>query len=320
MRIPAYILISIITAGSLFAQGFPPAAGQEGSTAIHMDSPAFIAWADSCFIERGPAIITVPDSLEVCSGLPTDATGKAGEGKVVSLGDGGVATLYFTDPVADGPGPDFAVFENAFTDNFLELAFVEVSSDGYNYFRFPAESLTPVNIQTGSFGILDPVDINGLAGKYRAGYGTPFDLAELATDPLLDMGNIHWVRVQDVIGCIIDTIGSRDILGRIINDPWPTAFTTGGFDLDAVGVINGIKLQSPSRHMETLRVDPNPFSDRIQVSGRTGAFRILDLRGSLQIEGELHRDNTLISTAKLPAGCYLLILNRTEVQKIVKMK
>jgi hypothetical protein len=55
---------------------------------------------------------------------------------IVSLGDSGVATLTFSSPIANGLGPDFVVFENGFLDPandsfaFLELAFVEVSSDG----------------------------------------------------------------------------------------------------------------------------------------------------------------------------------------------
>ena len=31
---------------------------------------------------------------------------------------------------------------------------------------------------------------------------------------------------------------SSDVNSHQINDPWPTPFDTGGFDLDAVGVIN----------------------------------------------------------------------------------
>ena len=79
----------------------------------------------------------VGDSVIVDFGEPEDATGMAGDGRVVSLGDGGVAILTFDTPLSDGPGPDFAVFENAFLETFLELAFVEVSSDDVNYFRFP---------------------------------------------------------------------------------------------------------------------------------------------------------------------------------------
>ena len=67
--------------------------------------------------------------------------------KRVSLGDGGTVVLTFPQPIGDVPGPDFAVFENGFKafDNsfFLELAHVEVSSDGVNFYRFPSSSLTP---------------------------------------------------------------------------------------------------------------------------------------------------------------------------------
>ncbi len=65
-----------------------------------------------------------------------------------------VAKLFcsFGFPLWNGPGPDFAVFENAFTDEFLELALVAVSSDGINYFEFPAISLSPVDEQIAGFG------------------------------------------------------------------------------------------------------------------------------------------------------------------------
>ena len=43
---------------------------------------------------------------------------------------------------------------------FLELDFVEVSSDGVNYFRFPATSYTDTTVQTGSFGSTDATKIN----------------------------------------------------------------------------------------------------------------------------------------------------------------
>ena len=85
------------------------------------------------------------------------ALGKADEvNNVVSLGDGGVATLTFSDSIyiTNGLGNDFAVFENAFNNTFLELSFVEVSSDGENFFGFDSVSLTPTNKQVDGFGIL----------------------------------------------------------------------------------------------------------------------------------------------------------------------
>ena len=157
----------------------------------------------------------------------------------VSLGDGGSIVLVFSGPIADGAGPDFAVFENALNDWFLELAFVEVSSDGVNFFRFPAVSLTPPGPQVGTFGALDPRDLDNVAGKFRAGFGTPFDLADLAvTAPQLDRRAVTHVRIIDVVGSIDAAIGSRDSLGQLVNDPFPTPFESGGFDLDAVAVLN----------------------------------------------------------------------------------
>ena len=158
----------------------------------------------------------------------------AGDG----LGDGGFVTSYFTVPLANGPGWDFAVFENSFDDTFLELAFVEVSSNGVDFVRFPATSLTSSEEQIPTFGVLDATKINNLAGKYRGGFGVPFDLEELKSSGMVDVNRVVAVRVVDVVGCITLPFVSFDAGGNVINDPWPTPFETGGFDLDAIGVIN----------------------------------------------------------------------------------
>ena len=55
-----------------------------------------------------------------------EALGKADDAPV-SLGDGGYAVVTFDKPITNGPGYDFAVFENGLNDSFLELAFVVVS-------------------------------------------------------------------------------------------------------------------------------------------------------------------------------------------------
>ena len=107
------------------------------------------------------------------------AIGTPGNG-IVSLGDGGYAVLSFERPIKNGPGWDFAIFENSFSDTFLELGLVEVSSDGLNYFQFESTSLTQDTLQIDAFGSINPEMINNLAGKYRATFGTPFDLEELA--------------------------------------------------------------------------------------------------------------------------------------------
>src|SRR5262249_22821173 len=115
------------------------------------------------------------------------------------------------------------------------------SSDGTNYYRFPATSDTQTTTQVASFGLLDATNLNNLAGKYVAGFGTPFDLGELAgVSPLLDVNDVRFVRIVGVVGSIDPLYATDDSVGNIVNDPWPTASASSGFDLDAVGVINAV--------------------------------------------------------------------------------
>jgi hypothetical protein len=227
-------------AGMAMAGPFAPAPEEVGSTAVSFEDPRILAWATGvASIERGPVDIAVPNGARASHGAAADALGAATEEvfDVVSLGDGGQITLTFAAPIADRPGADFAVFENGFEDGYIELAFVEVSSDGVNFFRFAAQSLTPVTKQVGNLDYLEPTDIHNLAGKYRAGYGVPFDLSELAGTPGLNVFAVTQVRIVDAIGTVNGALASRDSSGRMVNDPYPTNFTTGGFDLDGVAVL-----------------------------------------------------------------------------------
>ena len=45
-----------------------------------------------------------------------------------------------------------------FSDTFLELGLVEVSSDGLNYFQFESTSLTQDTLQIDAFGTINPDD------------------------------------------------------------------------------------------------------------------------------------------------------------------
>ena len=253
-------MISMLANAVVFAGPYAPPAGQSGSTAISKDDSSFVAWATGAEILRGPMDISNPGDGDASFGSSEDATGPA-EGTstdVVSLGDGGSATLTFAKPITDGPGYDFAVFENSFSDTFLELGFVEVSSDGTNFFRFDAVSLTQTDTQVAGFGSLDATNLNNLAGKYRQGYGTPFDLNELDGIAELDIANITKVRVVDAVGCIQDAYCTYDSLGNKVNDPWSTPFASSGFDLDAIGVINQV---------------PEPSCVSLLLLGLTGVFR-----------------------------------------------
>lgn len=208
---------------------------------------------------------------------PTKALGPANASfsnpDVVALGDlidpssgseaPGSITIGFQATIVDGPGADFAVFENAFDFTFdpnadpdvtfAELGYVEVSSNGTDFARFPSTSLNvepgddPNNPENelfipfgrGSAGV-NTTNVNNLAGVNVFGSGTPFDLSELASDPLVtggavDLDGIKFVRIVDIPGDGTFT----DSFSNPILDAWHTT-GSGGFDLDAIGAINKI--------------------------------------------------------------------------------
>ncbi len=243
----------------------PPPVGQIGTTAINADSAAFSGWATGCSIKRGYKNVANPILGYATVGDSTMALGMAGSNGVVSLGDGGVAIVTFANPIKNILGNDFAVFENGFSDTFLELAFVEVSSDGIQFFRFQATSNIPITKQLGNDAVIDATQINNLAGKYRALYGTPFDLQELAGKSGLDVNNITHVKIVDVVGSIQNIYATYDKNNNKINDPWPTDFASSGFDLDAVGIINqatATTINDCNASVIKLSVFPNPVQDK----------------------------------------------------------
>src|SRR5690606_28994957 len=165
--------------------------------------------------------------------------GKA-DSRLISMGDGGMITFTFSHPVVNAEGADFLVFENGFlnvTDSalaFLELAFVEVSSNGTDFVRFPATSHITDSVQYDNFSFTNAEHINNLAGKYIQNWGTPFDLEELKDEPNLDVNNITHIRIIDVVGILDEDFGSKDSRGQLINDPFPTPFPSCGFDINAI--------------------------------------------------------------------------------------
>jgi len=245
-------------AGALHAQAGPydPQVGFGSTDAIARDDPRIIGWATSGTIVRGSADISDPGAPNVLFGSVSNAYGAADamvdDGTpTVSLGDGGMVTMTFGFSIQNYAGPDFAIFENGFVPDglttgaaFLELAHVEVSSDGLNFFRFDSVSLTQTSTQTlggdggDPYGNTDASDLHNLAGKYIAGYGTPFDLQELAgVSPLLDIDAVTHIRVIDVVGSIDSEYGTLDSMDNLINDPFTTFVPQGGFDLDAIAIL-----------------------------------------------------------------------------------
>lgn len=246
--------------------GIPGFVGPDGLGVVSPNNsvnPIFKGWATG-FINYEPAPGVLPQwqtperALGAVTGTFNDIV-SLGELTAEQITDGvspGQITLTFDVPIRNGKGADFAVFENGFgfaeTGNlFAELAYVEVSTNGIDFVRFPSISLTPNPIAPQ--GQIDPTMVYNLAGKHvnngvifpdgsfvQSSWGTPFDLDVLSDFPLVQSGvvnlnSINFVRIVDIPGN-----GSfLDSEGRPIYDPWQTPIPgSGGFDLEAVGVIN----------------------------------------------------------------------------------
>ncbi len=199
-----------------------------------------------------------------------------GDLSIEQINDGvapGQITLMFDEIIRNGGGYDLVVFENGLlselTTNegsvagemFAELAYVEVSSNGEDFVRFPAVSLTEGSV--GLFGTIEISQVHNLAGKHPNSYGictgTPFDLQEIADDPdvvsgLVDINDIRYVRIVDIPGTgdfydeavmHIDpnTWPAFELYSdnHPIYDAWNTSLhplhPSGGFDLEAIGVL-----------------------------------------------------------------------------------
>ena len=318
------IVVLVLLQFTVHAQ-YAPQAGVIGSTAISATSAAIAGWANNCTVQRGYIDIVNPALGRVTGGEAINSI-NAADGTILCLGDSGVATLTFPASIYNGVGPDIAVFENGFIDPtnsamaFLELAFVEVSSDGINYFRFEANSNTPTNTQIPGSGVyMDASLINNLAGKYISQYGTPFDLEELKDKPGLNVNNITHVRVVDVVGAV-SAHSSRDKDNNVINDPYPTNFPTGGFDLDAVAALHmnavGVTI---TQNMLQVSVYPNPATDNITINipewnNNKYYTKITTLTGNTIICQPVNSASTKISIADYPAGIYYISISNNNGQ------
>ncbi|EJL66377.1 T9SS type A sorting domain-containing protein [Flavobacterium sp. CF136] len=314
------LLLSLLLISSIItAQSYAPPAGQAGSTAIAKSSSVFIGWATGITVVRGPQDIANPTGPLASSGNPNDALGGTST-SVVSLGDGGSATVTFASPIANGSGFDFAVFENGFSDTFLELGFVEVSSDGINFFRFPSHSETQTTTQIGGFGAVDCRYINNLAGKYRANFGTPFDLSDLPDNALLDKDNITHVKIIDAIGTINPLYASHDSHGNIVNELYSTPYATGGFDLNAVGVINQKTLDNKDFNKNAVSLYPNPASDIVYIdSEEESDVTIYNISGEI-VKTLPKANHKAITVFDLNSGIYLFevtIQNKKSTTRIL---
>ena len=334
------LLLIPVTSNAQYA----PAAGQHGSTAIYKDSSIIKAWASDCIVQRGYINITDTNQTytqdEITSniaffGEDSFATGPAnGIMDVVSLGDGGSAILTFNNAIINAEGADFVVFENGLKSQappynfFLELAFVEVSSNGIDYVRFPSVSLTQTSIQIEGFDQLDPEKIHNLAGKYEVNYGTPFDLQDLIDSTNINLDSIVYVKIIDVVGNINNPFASFDSQGNTINDPWSTPFWSCGFDLDAIGVIHHKETNSIDHiyaNNNSVSVYPNPIASgdllNIKFNNDSESLKkisILSTTGKL-IYHEQTTENTINISSSIFSNQLYILQIETE-KNIIRKK
>lgn len=127
-----------------------------------MTDENIIAWAKGVEVVRANT---------VTAGNYYDAIGQANTTNYVAILDG-YAKASFDRPITNHEGADFVIF--AHNDSENGRAFVEVSSNGTDFFRF-TEKTTVQNL----------------------GYGTAYDLDNLADNENLDKNNIRLVRLVD---------------------------------------------------------------------------------------------------------------------------
>ena len=214
--------------------------------AISKNDSAIVEWANTV-VDYSPAPGVNPTYQN-----PETGYGSLGDLTSAQIAAGvlpGSVTVGFETGIANGDGYDFAVFENGFTYGspsglFMELAYVEVSTDGTNFARFDSISTNTAPVAgSGGFSGWNTTNIYNLAGKNAGGYGTTFDLEELlgcdlVAQGLLDLNDIQYVRLVDIPG----TGDYLDSLGNPILDACPTA-GSGGFDFrlsEGVAVINQV--------------------------------------------------------------------------------
>jgi len=286
---------------------YAPNADEQSTTAISKDSSIINAWATN--------YTNYIIGLEVDTAWqhPEKALGKAEgmSGEVVSLGRGGEITFTFSDTIFNVEGTDFATFENALNNTFLELAWVEVSQDGINFTRFPNYSLTQSSV--GAYDGIDATKITGYCSKYRQGFGTPFDLEDV------DLDYIKYVKIIDIIG----DGTALDSDGNIIYDPYPTT-GSAGVDIDAIAVINQQKTDGVSNVSikSDISIYPNPVINSVQLlvgnEQLNKAVQILTTDGKVVKQFNISDLHTTINIVDLKKGMYFIKIEN-RIYKIIKI-
>lgn len=141
---------------------------------------------------------------------------------VVSLGSGGEIVLSFeSNPIVDGPGVDFIVFENAFFVGgdpqtiYAEVAEISVSDDGTRWVPFPCNATASPYGQCAGWHPVTATSAETALDLATAG-GDQYDLADVGL-PL-----IRFIKITD----------------KTTEACPPQGVNNSGFDLDAIAAVH----------------------------------------------------------------------------------
>lgn len=232
--------------------------------------------------------------------------------QIAGIGLGGEIILSFDRAIVDGPGPDFTVFENAFTYRlgaadrvYAEPAEVSVSADGVTFFSFPFDSLTLEGCAgtAPTYGEHDP-------GDPRVSGGNGFDLATIGVD------SIRFVRLRDVTSIILSNPKHP------FRDP-----TLNGFDLDAVVAVHSVAAapgDAPDRDLHSSSI--SLIDDRVVIDAPDASsidVRLFSIDGRELWEGTIEPGHRAIPLSSMldAHGFYLMTVTidgRTTTTRIVR--
>jgi len=230
------------------------------------------------------------------------------EEDIVSLGLSGeiiVGAKKFY--VVDGEGPDFIIFENAFSNLsgnrvFVEPGIVSVSQDGINFVEFP----------------YDPNTLEGLAGlnwtngdadhfDYTVSGGDAFDLATVGLD------SITHIKIKDT-SLIANSLPTS-------HKYWSPVAMLNGFDLDAVVLLN-IKpiISTISENENDKNIQISEQNNLIIISAfQKTNIKIYDILGN-ELLNKIGAKFLLLDKFKFKNGVYFLVAttnSKTETHKII---
>jgi hypothetical protein len=275
----------------------------EGADAVAQFTPGSGSGANYG-IEYYPAnVLGLPDTSARADVATTDPK------QVLGLGLGGVIVLRFDRPIADVPGMDFTVFENAFhytiggsQRTYAEPGVVGVSRDGESFIEYPFDSLT----LAGCAGVT-PTNGDRDPGDPAVSGGDSFDLASLGID------SVRYIRIRDVTSMVKSNRS---------NPFWD--MTLNGFDLDAVVALrrdagaaapleasNGAAFRAmlypnPIASLATLQLTlDHPATVRAHLVDALGR----DVRSIVEASLDAGEHRIAIDAAGVPNGVYMIAID-----------